>query len=136
MKQLVELQKQSRVFKSLDAELVFVFREEREGVDGLKKIMDKHKPDFTLALDLDKKSSKAYSPARMTFDNFVIDSDGKVRNIIKGTLQTRAKAEEFIKTLTQIQSEKKNENRPAAFLSLDSVGTSGLLIWSSHCLMQ
>ena len=37
MQQLVELQKHAEAFKRLNAELVFVFREESLGVSGLKK---------------------------------------------------------------------------------------------------
>ena len=105
MKQLVQLQMQAEEFKNLNAELIFVFREEADGVDGLEKIKEKHDPSFTLSLDMDKKSTKAYSSARMTFDNYVIDSQGKVRGIIDGTLRDRATAEELIKVLKQIQEE-------------------------------
>ena len=91
MKQLVQLQGHADEFKSLDAELIFVFREEADGVDGLKKIKEKHNTTFTLALDADKKSSKAYSPERMTFDNYVIDSGGVVRGVVDGTLKERAR---------------------------------------------
>ena len=105
MKQLVQLQEQAEDFKKLNAELVFVFREEADGVDGLKKIKEKHDPPFTLSLDMDKKSTKAYSPERMTFDNYVIDSKGNVRGIIDGTLRDRATAEELLKVLKQIQEE-------------------------------
>jgi peroxiredoxin len=99
MKQLVELQKQDNEFKKLDAELIFVFREEKEGVDGLKKIKDKQKTTYTLALDLDKKESSAYSSERMTFDNYVIDKSGVVRKSIDGTLRERATAEKLLKEL-------------------------------------
>ena len=104
MRQLVELQGHAEDFKSLNAELIFVFREEADGVDGLKKIKDKHETTFTLALDADKKSSKAYSPEKMTFDNFVIDTSGVVRGIVDGTLRDRATADELTKVLRQIQS--------------------------------
>ena len=107
MRQLVQLKEHAAEFKSLNAELIFIFREEGDGVDGLKKIKEKHKAPFTLAIDLNKKSSKAYSPARMTFDNYVVDSKGKVRGVIDGTLRDRATAEELKKVLKQIQSESK-----------------------------
>lgn len=106
MKQLVQLQSHADKFKKLNAELIFVFREEGDGVDGLKKIKDRQKTKFTLAVDLNKKSSAAYSPKRMTFDNFVVDSKGTVRAVIDGTLRDRATADEIIKTLTEIESEK------------------------------
>jgi peroxiredoxin len=104
MRQLVQLQGQADDFKSLDAELIFVFREEADGVDGLRKIKRDHKTTFTLALDPDKKSSRAYSPEKMTFDNYVIDSQGVVRGIVDGTLRDRATAEELIKILKGLQS--------------------------------
>ena len=104
MRQLVQLQQRADEFKKLNAEMLFVFREEQEGVDGLKKIKARTKTDFTLAIDFDKKSSKAYSTRRMTFDNYVIDSDGVVRAEIDGTLRDRATADELIKVLTEIES--------------------------------
>ena len=104
MRQLVQLQKNSDDFEELNAELVFVYREEAEGVDGLKKIKAKVKPTYRLALDFEKKSSKAYSPKNGTFDNYVIDSDGNVRGIVDGTLRDRATAEELMKTFGEIES--------------------------------
>ena len=105
MRQLVELKEHAEEFKSLNAELVFVFREESEGVEGLKKIKEKHDPPYRLVLDLDKKSSKRYSPERMTFDNYVVDSKGKVRGVLDGTLRDRATADALIKLLKQIQED-------------------------------
>ena len=83
-----------------------MFREESEGPDGLKKIKSKHRTTYRLAVDLNKKSSKAYSPKRMTFDNFVIDKDGIVRGIIDGTLRDRAKAEQLMMHLKEIEGKK------------------------------
>lgn len=109
MRQLVELQEHAGEFKKLNTELIFVFREESSGVAGLKKIRDKQKTKYTLALDLNKKSSKAYSPERMTFDNYVIDGQGKIRLIVDGTLRTRAKAKQLLDILKQIEAEKKKD---------------------------
>jgi len=105
MRQLVQLQKNADDFKKLNAELIFVYREEKEGVDGLKKIKDKIKPTYRLTLDFEKKSSAAYSSKKGTFDNYVIDSDGVVRGIIDGKLMVRATASELIKILEEIESE-------------------------------
>jgi peroxiredoxin len=99
MRQLVQLQKQADEFKALNTEMIFVFREEQSGVDGLKKIKEKTESDFTLSLDPDKKSTNVYSTKRMTFDNFVIDRKGNVRAIIDGTLRDRATADELLKVL-------------------------------------
>ena len=103
MRQLVQLQKQANDFKALNAELIFVFREESEGPDGLKKIKQRTKTDFTLAVDLNKESSKAYSSKKMTFDNFVIDKKGNVKGIIPGTLRDRATADELLRHLREIE---------------------------------
>ncbi|MFN3191878.1 MAG: peroxiredoxin family protein [Aureliella sp.] len=104
MRQLGELQGQAEEFKKLDAELIFVFREEQKGVEGLKMIQQRIPTKFTLALDPNKKSSKAYSTQRMTFDNFVIGKDGKVAAIIDGTLRERASAKKLIEELTKLES--------------------------------
>ncbi len=103
MRQLVQLQKQADDFKALNTEMIFVFREEQSGVEGLKKIRDKTKTDFTLTLDLDKQSTKAYSTKKMTFDNFVIDRKGVVQAVIDGTLRERATADELLKALRKIE---------------------------------
>jgi peroxiredoxin len=103
MRQLVQLQKQADEFKALNTEIIFVFREEKSGVDGLKKIKDKTGSDFTLTLDLDKQSTNVYSTKKMTFDNFVIDRKGIVRAIIDGTLTDRATADALLKVLRKLE---------------------------------
>ena len=101
MRQLVQLQEQADTFEKLNTELIFVFRE--EGVDGLKKIRDKTKTTFTLAVDFDKKSSAAYSSRRMTFDNYVVAKDGTVKAVVDGSLRTRASADQLLRTLREIE---------------------------------
>ena len=103
MRQLVELQEHASEFKQLNAELIFVFREEEKGVDGLKIIRNKYKTSFTLAVDPNKKSSKPYSTSRGSFDNYVVQSDGTVKGIVDGTLRTRAKADQLLKILSSIE---------------------------------
>jgi len=103
MRQLVQLQEQADTFEKLNTELIFVFREEREGVDGLKKIRNKTKTTFTLAVDFDKKSSAAYSSRRMTFDNYVVAKDGTVKAVVDGSLRTRASADQLLRTLREIE---------------------------------
>lgn len=104
MRQLVQLQKHADQFKALNAELIFVYREESEGVDGLQKIKKKVNPTYRLSLDFEKKNSAAYSPKKMTFNNYVIDSAGNLRGIVDGTLRDRATAEELTKILKEIES--------------------------------
>ena len=103
MKQLVQLQKRAEDFKALNAEMLFVYREESEGVEGLKKIKDKQKTTYRLSVDLNKKASGAYSPEANTYHNYVVDSNGIVRGIIEGTKSDRATAEELIEVLKQIK---------------------------------
>ena len=69
MQQLVELQKRKETFKRLNAEVVFVFREESLGVNGLRKIWAKHVTTYILALNNEKKASAFYSPQPKAFDN-------------------------------------------------------------------
>ncbi len=107
MKQLVELQEHADAFEELNTEVIFVFREERDGVSALKKMKEKFKTTFTLTLDFQKKSTKLYSPANRTFDNYVIDSEGVVRAVIDGTLRTRAKADALLKVLGAIEKDRK-----------------------------
>ncbi len=102
MKQLVQLQQHADDFRALNAELIFVFREESKGVDGLKLIKEKHDTNFTLTVDLGKKNTQAYSPGKMEFDNYVIDSGGIIRGVIDGTKTDRAKADELLAVLKQI----------------------------------
>lgn len=107
MRQLVELQSNAEEFEAANAELIFVFREESNGVEALKNIKRKYKTTYTLSLDLDKKSSGAYSPKRGSFDNYVIDKKGVVRKIVDGTLKTRAKSKQLLDTLKTINDEGK-----------------------------
>ncbi len=113
MKQLVELQESAKEFKDADAELIFVFREEKDGVQALENIKKKYKTTYTLALDLDKKSSGAYSSKNRTFDNYVIDKEGVIRKVIDGTLRTRAKSKQLLETLKAINSNPKPETPKA-----------------------
>ncbi|MDG2222021.1 MAG: redoxin domain-containing protein [Rubripirellula sp.] len=105
MNQLVELKKSADAFKSLNAEVLVVFREESEGVDGLKKIKRQHDPPYLLTFDKDAKQTRDYSSKRMTFDNYVIDSKGIVRGIVDGTLRDRAKSDQLLQLLRKIESD-------------------------------
>lgn len=111
MRQLGQLQKNVGDFEKLNAQMVFVFREEKEGVDGLKKIEEKIKGDakgkIRIGLDYEKKSSEPYSSKKMTFDNYVIDSNGKIRGVIDGTLRDRATVEELTKIFKEIEAEQR-----------------------------
>ena len=81
-----------------------MFREESLGVNGLKRIRSKLATTYKLALDDQKKSSAVYSPKSMTFDNYLIDSDGVVRNNIAGSLLKRAGVDALVNALKSIHS--------------------------------
>ncbi|HBE70757.1 MAG TPA: hypothetical protein DDW52_21645 [Planctomycetaceae bacterium] len=108
------MQEHAEDFKKLNAELIFVFREERSGVRALKKLRDEFETKFTLALDLNKAKTPRYSPKPKTFTNFVIDSTGKIRLTIPGSVTTRAKAKAFIAKLKEIEGERKKGSQKDA----------------------
>ena len=100
MRQLVQLQKHAAEFKELNAELIFIFREESGGAKSLKAMKEQFKTNFILTVDPKKKSTNKYSSGRGEFDNYVINKDGKIAGIIDGTLRDRATAEELKKILS------------------------------------
>ena len=103
MKQLGELQKNgAQQFRELGVEVVAVFREEREGIAGLKKIKNRTKVDFTLALDTPANATKAYSNGRKEFDNYLVDGTGVIRGVIDGSVKTRAQSEQLVKMIKSL----------------------------------
>ena len=108
MRQLVELKKNANKFSEMGVEVVAIFREEAKGVEGLKKIRDRIDAGFTLGLDLNAERTADYSPGKMVFTNYVIDSTGVIRGVIEGDLRTRANSEQLLGVLAKIA----DENRP------------------------
>lgn len=103
MRQLVELNKNgAQQFKEMGVEVVAVFREEREGLAGLKKIKNRTKVDFTLALDTPANATKAYSNGRKEFDNYLVDGTGVIRGVIDGSLKNRAQSEQLVKMIKSL----------------------------------
>ena len=88
----------------MGVEVIAVFREEKEGVAGLEKIKSKSKTPFALGLDTGAEQTAVYSPGRMEFDTYVVDSQGKVAGKIDGRLKTRAKSEQLFEILKQLSS--------------------------------
>ena len=100
MRQLGELKKNgAQQFKEMGVEVVAVFREERQGIAGLKKIKNRTKVDFTLALDTPATATKAYSNGRGEFDNYLVDGNGVIQGVIDGSLRTRAQSEQLVKLI-------------------------------------
>ena len=103
MRQLGELNKNgAQQFKEMGVEVVAVFREEREGLAGLKKIKNRTKVDFTLALDTPANATKAYSNGRKEFDNYLVDGSGVIQGVIDGSLKTRAQSEQLVKMIKSL----------------------------------
>ena len=82
--------------------MIAIFREDKLEAEGLKKIADETKVEFTLLSDLGSKQTKRYSPGKRKFDNYVIGPDGKIKAIIDGTLRVRATAKQIFETLDKI----------------------------------
>ena len=99
MNQLVELGKNANAFTEAGAEVIAVFREEKEEVAGLQKIVNKTKTTFTLALDNGKKQTPRYSAGRREFTGYVINPKGVITKVFEGDLRRRAKSAELIEAV-------------------------------------
>ncbi len=105
MAQLVQLQDSvSDLIKKHNANVLVVFREESEGQEGLKKVVEQTKTEFTLALDSNAEETKRYSPGKMVHDGYIIDSEGVIRAVLAGTRYDRAQADEFAKVLNELKN--------------------------------
>ena len=104
MAQLVQLQENlGALVKKHNANVLVVFREESEGQEGLKKVLEQTKTEFTLALDSNAEETKRYSPGKMVHDSYIIDSEGVIRAILAGTRYDRAQSDEFARALTDME---------------------------------
>ena len=99
MKQLVELGKNKEAFAEAGADVIAVFREEKQGEAGLKKILAKTKTTFSLALDNGNKQTGRYSTGRREFTGYVIDASGVITSVFEGNLRNRAKSAELIEAV-------------------------------------
>ena len=79
-----------------------IFREEESGQEGLEKVVEKTKVNFLLALDTPVKETSSYSPGERIHDSYIIDKNGIIKSILKGTRYERAKASEFKVELEKI----------------------------------
>ena len=99
MNQLVELGKNKEAFAEAGADVIAVFREEKQGEAGLKKILAKTKTTFSLALDNGNKQTGRYSTGRREFTGYVIDASGVITSVFEGNLRNRAKSAELIEAV-------------------------------------
>jgi peroxiredoxin len=99
MGQLKDLTKNYAAIQKKDAEILVVFREERDGSEGLKKSQSNSGAKFPLLLDLDKKNTADYSTTGFT--TYVIGKDGNIAAILAGTKPKRPQAEEILKAIPE-----------------------------------
>ncbi len=100
MAQLVQLQKDYDRFSKAGAEVLVVFREERGGLQGLKKAEKSSGGKFPILLDDDGAKTKVYSVSG--FDTYIIGMDGKVAAKLEGTKVTRPSNEKILETLKKL----------------------------------
>ena len=101
MRQLVELQKSYPKFKESKTEIIAVFREEEEGVEGLKKSKKNVKAEFHLWDDPKSKATKAYSQGSK-FTTYVVDKEGVIRAVLDGNLRKRPLAAAVLAELAKL----------------------------------
>ena len=97
----MQLQENYDAIREHDAEVIVVFREDQEGVEGLKKCRDSADAEFPLLSDLNKESSGAYSGDG--FQTYVIDKAGVIRAVLDGTLRDRPMADEILSRLERLE---------------------------------
>lgn len=110
MGQLVKLQERADEFRALDTEVIVVFREERDGIEGLKKTREKTKTTFRLGLDLNKDATAVWSSKQGQFANYVVDRHGIVRGMVDGDLRDRATADELLQILKTVNTDTSSED--------------------------
>lgn len=94
MVQLGELQKQSKSFEALDAELIGVLRENKDGIEGLQKAYKKTK--FGIILD-DSPVNKTAAYSKELWATYFIGKDGVVKSVLTGTKKKRPDAAAVLK---------------------------------------
>jgi peroxiredoxin len=97
MGQLKSLQENYKDISKAGAEVIVVFREERDGVEGLKKSQKVAGAEFPLLIDLGSKNTADNSTRGFT--TYIIDMDGMDKPILAGTKPKRPKAAAIIAAL-------------------------------------
>ncbi len=95
------MQKNIDAFKKYKTEVISVFREEKEGVAGLKKMRKATGAEFHIWDDTKGKSSKAYSQGGK-FNTYVIDEEGVIRAVLEGTKTRRPPAAAVLKEVAKL----------------------------------
>lgn len=100
MGQLKQIAKSYAKIKEKDAEVLVVFREERDGAAGLKKSQQTSSAKFPLLLDYRSKATPRYSSEGYT--TYVINKEGEITAVIAGTKAKRASPETILKALDEL----------------------------------
>ena len=108
MKQLVQLQTElGDLLKEHEVQVLVVFREESDGQEGLRKVVEQTATDFTLTLDENAEATGPYSSGNKVHDSYVVGADGMLHAILPGKRYDRAQASEFAATLSSIEARRK-----------------------------
>ncbi len=94
MRQLGQLQKSYQQFRALGCEIVAVFREEKDGAEGLKKARGTTHAEFPFLMDLDAEHTGAYS--QNGFATYIVGSDGKILAELDGTIMLRPTVKQIL----------------------------------------
>jgi peroxiredoxin len=95
MQQLVKLQEKYSEFKKQGAEVISVFREEKDGAEGIKKARAKTGAAFPILLDPGSAETARYSRGD-SFSTYIIARDGKIEAVLEGVKVKRPTAEEIL----------------------------------------
>ena len=101
MGHLKQLAKSYEKIAETGTEVIVVFREERNGEDGLKRSKKTSSATFPLVLDLGKIKTAKYSSDG--YATYVIDKSGKISAIHKGTKKNRPQPEAILKSLKSLK---------------------------------
>lgn len=96
-----QLQQRRKEFQELGADIVAVYRENREGAAGLKKVAEASGAEFTLLNDPRAANSSRYS--QEGFDAYVIDKEGVIRAAVQGTKPKRPEIDTLLAEVKKLQ---------------------------------
>ena len=99
MKQLVQLQSSAADFDKLNAERIVVFREEKDGIKGLKKSQAKTKFPNLL---LDSPAKVTIDWSKGTFATYLINDKGVVKAVLGGTKIARPTSEDVLNKAQEV----------------------------------
>ncbi len=97
MGQVKQLQNHYQEIQKAGAEVVVVFREERDGMEGMMKSQKTTGAQFPLLLDDNKQMTGDYSPEG--YSTYIINPKGEITQVIHGTKANRAGIPAMMKAL-------------------------------------